>query len=340
MTTNRTAIISKVYKVLKKHYKPAAPPADRSALEHLLYGCLLENARHDSADEAFAKLKELYFDWNEIRVTTVTELSEGMAGIPDASGAAQRVKKALQSIFEGTYSFDIESLKKQNLGKSEKDLEKINGSTPFVRAYVTQNALGGHSIPISKGSLEVLYAVGVINDAEADKHQVPGLERAIPKNKGVEFGSLLQQIGADYYASPGSSKLKAILAEVDPHFKERVATRQARLESEAAVQAAHAKEARQKARAEARAAAAEVKQPAKGGHRGPGKPGDKKLADRKLADKGFQKSAPPAPPSKAKEPARQTPPAPPPAKKKAPSPEAGKAAKITASKGLTKKKPR
>ena len=59
MTTNRSAIISKVYKVLKKHYKPIAPPSDRPALEHLIYGCLLENSRYDAADEAFAKLKEL-----------------------------------------------------------------------------------------------------------------------------------------------------------------------------------------------------------------------------------------------------------------------------------------
>ena len=76
-------------------------------------------------------------------------------------------------------------------------LEKVNGTTPFVRAYVTQNALGGHSIPISKGAIDVLHAVGVINDSEADKGIVPGLERAVPKNKGVEFGSLLQQLAAD-----------------------------------------------------------------------------------------------------------------------------------------------
>src|SRR5438477_6895200 len=162
--TNRTSQIAKVYKVLKKHYKPLAPPAERTALGHLIYACLLENARFEAADEAFAKLKELYFDWNEVRVTTVTELAEGMGGIPDPSAAAQRVKKALQSIFEANYSFDIEPLKKQNLGKAEKDLEKVNGSTPFVRSYVTQNALGGHSIPVSKGALDALYAVGVIND--------------------------------------------------------------------------------------------------------------------------------------------------------------------------------
>src|SRR5262245_33643557 len=326
-SSNRTAIISKIYKVLKKHYKPVAPPADRPALEHLLYGCLLENSRFDAADEAFAKLKELYFDWNEIRVTTVTELAEGMGGIPDASAAAQRVKRALQSIFEGSYSFDIETLKKQNLGKAEKDLEKVNGSTPFVRAYVTQNALGGHSIPVSKGAIDILYAVGAINDAEADKGQVPGLERAIPKNKGVEFGSLLQQLAADLVASPGSSKVKGILSEVDSGFKERLAARQARVEAQAAADAAAAKVARDKMRAEARAAAAAAAAEAKPKT----KSGGREAA--KAVGKQPPSPEPVKPKSKDKEPLKPTLPSP----KKRPEDEARRP---SAAKGLVKKKPR
>src|SRR5436190_7757462 len=327
-TPNRTAIISKLYKVLKKHYKPIAPPADRTALEHLLYGCLLENSRYEAADEAFAKLKELYFDWNEIRVTTVTELAEGMGGIPDASASAQRVKRALQSIFEGGYTFDIEPLKKQNIGKAEKDLEKVNGSTPFVRAYVTQNALGGHSIPVSKGAIDVLHAVGIISDNEADKGQVPGLERAIPKNKGIEFGSLLQQLAADLVASPGSSKVKGILSEIDSGFKDRLAARSARLEAQAVADAAAAKEARHKARVEARAAAAALetkpKTPAKGSSKDARKgPPDKKAVGpdaSKLRPK--EKETPPVKPS------------PPPKKRH------DEDIRRSTAKGLAKKKPR
>ena len=227
--SNRAAILSKVHKVLKKHYKPAVPPAERNVLEHLLYACCLENARVEAADEAFAKLKELFFDWNEVRVTTTTELSEVMTSIPDAAAAATRIKKSLQSVFEGNarYTFDLDPLQKQNLGKSEKELEKLSGATAFVRAYVVQHALGGHSIPVNAGAVDALYAVGVINDSEAEKGLVPGAERAIPKNKGVEFGSLLQQFGADLAASPGSSKLRAILAEIDPQFKERLEKRMA-----------------------------------------------------------------------------------------------------------------
>jgi hypothetical protein len=332
MSTNRTAIISKVYKVLKKHYKPVAPPADRSALEHLLYACLLENARFEAADEAFAKLKELYFDWNEVRVTTVTELAEGMNGIPDASAAAQRVKRSLQSVFEGGYSFDIEALKKQNLGKSEKDLEKVNGTTPFVRAYVTQNALGGHSIPVSKGALDMLYAVAAINDVEADKGIVPGLERAVPKNKGVEFGSLLQQVAADLLASPGSGKLKGMLAEIDPQFKERLTARQTRLEVAAAAQAVAAKDARDKARAEAKAAAQAAAE---------AKPAGRSSA--KHQPKPSEKPAPTPPADAAKSKDKEgfrSKPAAPAAKKKDEPPAADKESRRSPAKGLARKKPR
>ena len=254
MSTNRAALLTKLHKVLKKHYKPTSPPKDRTVLEHLLYACCLENSRQEAADEAFAKLKELYFDWNEVRVTTVAELAEVMSGVPDAPAAAQRLKKALQTVFETVYDWTLEHLAKQNIGKSEKDLEKIQGITPFVQSYVIQHGLGGHSIPVNPGAIEVLYAVGAISDAEADKHQVPGMERAIPKNKGEEFGSLLHQIGADYHASPGSTKLRSILAEIDGDFKERISKRAARQEAEAAEAAATRQKERIARRAEAKAA--------------------------------------------------------------------------------------
>lgn len=330
--SNRGAILTKVHKVLKKHYKPAVPPAERNVLEHLLYACCLENARVEAADEAFAKLKELFFDWNEVRVTTTTELAEVMTSIPDAPAAATRIKKSLQSVFEASYTFDLDPMQKQNLGKAEKDLEKIAGSSSFVRAYVVQHALGGHSIPVNNGAVDALYAVGVINDAEATKGQVPGAERAIPKNKGVEFGSLLHQFGADLAASPGSSKLRAILAEIDPTYKER-------LEKRIAIREAIARQpvVREKKPFELPVPTPVPKANIEG--KGKGKDGDKKQGD-KAGDKSKDKSAAKAPPlaGKGKEPAKEPP------KDKAkdkPKAEAAKpAGKKPDSKGLAKKKPR
>ena len=45
------AIIGKIHRVLKKHYKPIPPQTGRSVLDHLLYACCLENARFGDPTE-------------------------------------------------------------------------------------------------------------------------------------------------------------------------------------------------------------------------------------------------------------------------------------------------
>lgn len=224
---SRTAQFTRLHKILARHYKPVAPDTKRSVLEHLLFACCLENAHYHVAEEAFAAMVDSFFDWNEIRVSTVRELSEVMGGLPDPRAAAQRFKRVLQSIFEATYSFDLEELRKLSLGAAQQRLEKIDGTTRFSIAYVTQVALGGHAIPLDSGTLEVLALVNLANQAEVAAGSVAALERAIPKTAGVEFASLLHQLGADYVATPFARSLHQILLEIDPTVADRLPSRRA-----------------------------------------------------------------------------------------------------------------
>ena len=230
---NRAAIITKTHKVLAKHFKPVTP-VERTVLEHLLYACCLEDARYEVADECFARLQESFFDWNEVRVTTVRELSEIMRVLPDAVRAANLLKQTLHAVFEAIYEFDLEPLKKQNLGVAVKQLEQYRGSTPFSVAYVVQHALAGHSIPVCQGSLNVMYIVGAITEDELKRGVVPGLERAIPKNKGAEFASLLHQMGAELLAATFGPQVRSILLEISPEAKDRLPKRGVRKEDQAA----------------------------------------------------------------------------------------------------------
>ncbi len=224
-TKNRAAIINKVLKVAKKHYKPAAAPKDRSLLQHLLFACCLENSPHDAAERVFQSLSTDYFDWNEVRVSTVRELTEALKPLNDPPDAATRLKRVLQSVFETHYSFDLEPMKKQNIGQTVKTLEKYNGSTPFVVAYVTQNALGGHAIPINRGLLESMRIVGVVSVAEAAKGTVPGLERIVPKSKGAEVGSMLHLLGVEMHRSPYGQTIRKLLLEIEPDAKDQLPKR-------------------------------------------------------------------------------------------------------------------
>lgn len=190
---NRAALIGKLQSALKKHYKPQPAQPTRPLLEHLLYASLLQDSPAELADEGMAKCEQEFFDWNEVRVTSITELTQVLSRLPDAPKAAQRLKSNLQAIFEEFYTFDLDHLKKENLGKAVGKFERMPGMTPFVLSYTIQHGLGGHSIPIDYSAMVIMLATEIASQPEAATGKVPGLERAIPKSKGIEFSNLLHQ---------------------------------------------------------------------------------------------------------------------------------------------------
>jgi endonuclease-3 len=223
---SRSARIGRTLKVLRKHYKPAAPaPKDRTLFEHLIFACLLEDSPPEAAEQVFATLKQDYFGWNEVRVSTIRELTDVLKPLVNPAESAARLKQTLHSVFESVYEFDVETLKKQNIGQAAKTLQKYNGTTSFAVSYVTQHALGGHAIPLNRGALVGLHAVGVISDDEFAKGVVPGLERAVSKNKGQEVASLVHQMGVEIGRNPYGQPARKLMLEIDPACKDRLPKR-------------------------------------------------------------------------------------------------------------------
>ncbi|WDQ14548.1 hypothetical protein [Rhodopirellula sp. P2] len=256
--TNRAKLITKLQAALKKHYDVAPATPSRPLLEHALYACLLEDCSADLADEGLAKLEQDYFDWNEVRVTTVTELAGVLSSLPDSTKAAQRLKSILQSIFEEFYSFDLDHLKKENLGKAVAKFEGMSSMTPFVLSYIIQHGLGGHSIPIDYSAMVVMLVTGIASQAEAADGRVPGLERAVPKSKGVEFAALLHQPAVDLLMDPKDKTARTFLESIakgsSAELDEWLSTKEAAIKRVKA----RKKEERAAAKQEAEAEAAEV----------------------------------------------------------------------------------
>lgn len=212
--SNRAAKYEQLYKSLKKHFKPLPEVGERTVLEHLIFACCLEDARADQADEAFAKLQQAYFDWNEVRVTTVIELGEALNSLPNPTQAGHRIKRCLQSLFEARYQYDIEDMKKANLGKATDELTAWKGVSPFILNYVSQHALGGHAIPADTMTLDCLVQAEIITEAEAEKKSLPGIERAITKTKGGEFASLLHQFAVEFHQNAKSPSALSVFKDL------------------------------------------------------------------------------------------------------------------------------
>ena len=165
-------------------------------MEHLLFACCLEDAHHDAAEEAFAAMVHTFFDWNEVRVTSISELSEVMACLPDPRTAANRIKRVLHAVFEATFNFDLEDRRKKNLGPTIEWLEKLDGPTRFTVAYVVQAALGGHSIPIDAGTMAVLRVLDLVTD----KDMAAGVRAGLGAGRGQVEGGRVRLAAARTWA--------------------------------------------------------------------------------------------------------------------------------------------
>lgn len=221
----RQQLINRIHKALKQHYKPIVPNVERPVLEQVLFACCLEDAHYDVAERAFAKLGEGFFDLNEIRVTTVAELAETLADLPDPSRSGLALRRVLQSVFESSYSFSLEHAKKHSIAHGTKALEQLHGVPPFVVSFIISTALGGHAVPLDHGALGALLLCGAIGQEEYDAGKVSWLERMVPKKAGVEFGSLLHQFGADIVRNVHSPNVRKVLLSIDPAAKDRLPKR-------------------------------------------------------------------------------------------------------------------
>ena len=297
--TNRAQTINKLFKVARKHYTHMPPASNRGVLEHMLYACCLENSNHEAADEAFAKLEQNFFDWNEVRVTTTNELSESMKGLADPAAASVVLKKSLHGIFETYYKFDIDFLKKENLRKTVQQFSKFRGVSPFVVSYTAQVALGGHFIPLDEAMMTLMYVVGAVTEDEAKKGKVPGLERTIAKTKGIEFASVVHQLAVAFHKSPFNKDIRAIILSIASDANERFPKRGGRKKKveEAPREAAPkksakaSKSAKKPAKKKEPAKAVKKKTPAKSAKKA-AKPAKKKAARKKATTKKGARKAP------------------------------------------------
>src|SRR5438045_4744423 len=115
---SKAQFLNEVHALLKRRYK-LEPRADRpTALEAIIYGICHEGTTREQAHQALNRFKDKFFDWNEVRVSSLEEIQGVLAGLPDPEGKAQRLRRFLRQLFDKTYGFTLEPLAKKPLKES------------------------------------------------------------------------------------------------------------------------------------------------------------------------------------------------------------------------------
>jgi endonuclease III len=197
-TQSKTQLLSNVHSLLKRRYKPKADQSlsRLSVLKAVVYGICHEDTTREHANQALSRFNDEFFDWNEVRVSSLDEIQESLAGIPDPEQRAQRIRRFLRQLFNRTYSFSLDALAKKPLKEALKILRTYDAfASDYVTATVIQQALGGHAIPVDNPGRRALQRLG-ISESEVQALRAV-LERAVPKNRGAEFLDLIEDLAND-----------------------------------------------------------------------------------------------------------------------------------------------
>ncbi|HMB07468.1 MAG TPA: endonuclease [Isosphaeraceae bacterium] len=197
---SKAQFLNEIHMLLKKRYKPKP---DRGAgrltvLEAVIYAICHEGSTREQANQALSRFKDGFFDWNEVRVSSLDEIQGALTGLSEPEGRSPRIRRFLRQLFDRTYGFTLEALTKKPLKDSIKVLQEYEAlGDDYVLATVIQQSLGGHAIPVDAPSRRALERLGVV-DAETDNAMLRALlERAVPKNRGNEFIDLIEELAHD-----------------------------------------------------------------------------------------------------------------------------------------------
>ncbi len=187
----------KLLTLLHKDYGRAVPKFSLPVLETMLFAVCLEDNPWQSAQEGYERLHREYFDLNEVRVSSVAEIEETLSDLRDADWKGLRIRSILRFVFETTYSFDYEKLRRLTQESAQKRLKKIDHLSPFVRHFTVQQCLAGYLVPMDRLSTQAAVHLGLVPPDSTEEQAGDFLKGGLRKAETFPFLCALRALATD-----------------------------------------------------------------------------------------------------------------------------------------------
>jgi hypothetical protein len=199
---DKSQVCRKLVSSLQRFYGKSVPKIDMPVVDTMLFAACLEDNPWPTAEAGLKKLMGSYFDLNEIRVSSITELEQTLAPLKDADWKGLRIRSILRHVFETTYSYDFEKLRRQTQEQAVKLLKKVNDITPFIRDFVLHEILGSHMVVLDTSMLMAARWLGLIPSKSNIDEAAEFLKGGLKKSETPEFCHLLRCLATDSKFAP------------------------------------------------------------------------------------------------------------------------------------------
>lgn len=162
-------------------------------LRRMAIGILGVGWAEREAERAFERAHASMVDWNEMRVSSPTELNLATGNvIPQGLQRCRELLDALQAVYNMENCLSLERLRSVGRRDAKQYLESLNGVNEYAAACVLLWGLGGHAIPVNDGLLAELRKAELVHPTATRAEVQAFLERHVSAADATEFCGVMQ----------------------------------------------------------------------------------------------------------------------------------------------------
>ena len=187
-------LVKKIYDLLNKKLGSGLKDEPRTVLSQLMFNIIARNWTRTGAQKALDELRGNFVDWNEVRISPVTEITGALevAGAPNAEKKAKNIKRILLDIYKDHHKITLDFLKDaKKEGDARKALEGLRGVSPSIVDGVLLFSLEYAVVPLYSPVARVARRTEIVDHAaEADAIK-KSVSTALPSKDSERFCRLL-----------------------------------------------------------------------------------------------------------------------------------------------------
>jgi endonuclease III len=139
------------------------------------------------AEQAFARLKRNFVDWNEVRVSSVVEIQEVLGHGKAGAALAESIKGILADIHRQQHETSLEFVNELTIAQARKYLRSLEGVESATIDLVLRLKKAQDVVPLDRNCERVLVRIGVVPSGYSTRQKQRFLQRLIPEDQVVSF---------------------------------------------------------------------------------------------------------------------------------------------------------
>lgn len=186
--------VMKLFRSLKREHGAVENPTYTDPVDAVVDALVSEGTTLAAAGRTIKRMRSHFVDLNDLRVSRKEEILDIFGDHSEAAEhSAGALTRVLNALFEKQNKVTLEPLRHEGKRQAKKELEEIDGITPFAVNYCFLTALDGHAIPLNAAMLAYLRDNELVHP-DASDHDIAGfLERQIAAADAFTFYTLLRE---------------------------------------------------------------------------------------------------------------------------------------------------